>query len=126
MAKHHAKEEVVVKKLRAKEKRQAGKEATQLGVQPSTLSDERVHTSDEGIIDFFQHIYKYLLIYTLESDIPVEAQIPDTHPPHTPPKLGHKAIKMPLKAFSNTPQRSPAAPRVLFRMNTRRTTRNER
>ena len=34
MARHHAKKEVVVKRLRAKEKRQAGKEATQLGAQP--------------------------------------------------------------------------------------------
>ena len=126
MARYHAKEEIVVKRLQAKEKRQAGKEATQLGAQPFTLSDEQVHTSDEGIIDFFQHIYKYLLIYTLESDVPVEVQILDTHPPHTPPKLGHKAIKMLLKAFLSTPQRSSVALRVLFRMNIRRTTRNER
>ena len=57
MARHHTKEEMVVKKLQAKKKSQAGKAATQLGGQPSTLSNKRVHTSNECTIDFFQHIY---------------------------------------------------------------------
>ena len=53
MARHHAKKEGVEKKLWAREKKQPGKEATWLNAWPSTHSGEQVHTSDEGIIDFF-------------------------------------------------------------------------